>query len=100
MCTIGNLVVLAFLLIVFPLYRFLALFYFPVLFYFMLLLVIMLWPLWFVWFPFGPNLCVVDMYVTLAFRSRRKNGPNYYVVNECVSYGFSAEEDEQEVLPL
>jgi hypothetical protein len=42
---------------------FLALFYFPVLFYFMLLLVIMLWLLWFVWIPFGPDLCVMDVYV-------------------------------------
>jgi hypothetical protein len=50
------------------------------------LLVIMLWPQWFDWIPFDPDLCVVDVYVTLAFGSRRKNGPDFYVVDECVSW--------------
>jgi hypothetical protein len=50
------------------------------------LLVIMLWPRWFDWIPFDPDLCVVDVYVTLAFGSRRKNGPDFYVVDECVSW--------------
>jgi hypothetical protein len=37
------------------------------------------------WIPFGPDLCVVDMYVTLAFGSRRKIGLDFYVVDKCVS---------------
>jgi hypothetical protein len=49
------------------------------------LLVIMLWPRWFDWILFDSDLCVVYVYVTLAFESRRKNGPDFYVVNECVS---------------
>jgi hypothetical protein len=49
------------------------------------LLVIMLWPRWFDWIPFDLDLCVVDVYVTLAFGYRRKNGPDFYVVDECVS---------------
>jgi hypothetical protein len=49
------------------------------------LLVIMLWPRWFDWILFDPDLCVVDVYVTLAFRSMRKNGPDFCVVDECVS---------------
>jgi hypothetical protein len=50
------------------------------------LLVIMLWSRWFDWISFNPNLCVVDVYVALAFRSMRKNGPDFYAVDECVSY--------------
>jgi hypothetical protein len=50
------------------------------------LLVIMLWPRWFDWIPFDPDLCVVDVYVTLAFGSRRKNGLDFYVVDECISW--------------
>jgi hypothetical protein len=49
------------------------------------LFVIMLWPRWFDWIPFDSDLCVVDVYVTLAFRSRRKNGSDFYVVDKCVS---------------
>jgi hypothetical protein len=48
-------------------------------------LIIMLLPHWFDWIPFGPDLCVVDMYVTLAFGSRRKIAPDFYVVDKCVS---------------
>jgi hypothetical protein len=76
----------AFLLVVFPLYRFVALFYFLVLFYFLLLLVIMLWPLWFIWISFGPDLYVVDVHDTLAFGLMRKNGLDCCVVDECVSW--------------
>jgi hypothetical protein len=50
------------------------------------LLVIILWPRWFDWIPFDPDLCVVDVYIILAFGSRRKNGLNFYVVDECVSW--------------
>jgi hypothetical protein len=50
------------------------------------LLVIMLWPRWFNWIPFDADLCVVDMYVTLAFESMRKNGSDLCVVNECISW--------------
>jgi hypothetical protein len=50
------------------------------------LLVIMLWPRWFNWIPFDLDLCVVDVYVTLAFESKKKNGPDFYVVDECVSW--------------
>jgi hypothetical protein len=50
------------------------------------LLVIMLYPRWFDWIPFDPDLCVVDVYVTLAFGLRRKNDPDFYVVDECVSW--------------
>jgi hypothetical protein len=50
------------------------------------LLVIMLWPRWFDWIPFDPDLCAVDVYITLAFGLRRKNGPDFYVVDECVSW--------------
>jgi hypothetical protein len=49
-------------------------------------LVIMLLPRWFDWIPFGLDLCVVDMYVTLAFELKRKIGPDFYVVDECISY--------------
>jgi hypothetical protein len=45
--------------------------FFPV-FLFVLLLIIMLSPCWFGWIPFGLDLCVVDVYVTLTFGSRRK----------------------------
>ena len=51
----------------------------------MFLLVIMLSPRWFGWIPFGPDLCVVNVYVTLAFRSMRKIDPDFCVVDECVS---------------
>jgi hypothetical protein len=37
--------------------------------------------LWFVSILFGLDLCVVDVYVTLAFGSRRKNGPNCGVMD-------------------
>jgi hypothetical protein len=57
------------------------------------LLVIMLWPRWFDWILFDPDLCVVDVYFTLAFGSRKKNGPDFYVVDECVP-GLIVEEDE------
>jgi hypothetical protein len=50
------------------------------------LLVIMPSPRWFSWIPFGPDLCVVDVYVTLAFELRRKIGLDFCVVDECVSY--------------
>jgi hypothetical protein len=50
------------------------------------LLVIMLWHRWFDWIPFDPDLCVVNVYVTLAFGSRRKNGSNFYVMDKCVSW--------------
>jgi CHASE2 domain-containing sensor protein len=50
------------------------------------LLVIMLWPRWFDWIPFDPDLCVMDVNVTLAFESRRKNSLDFYVVDECVSW--------------
>jgi hypothetical protein len=50
------------------------------------LLVIMLWPRWFDWIPFDPDLCVVDVYVTLAFEPMRKNGSDFYVIDECVSW--------------
>jgi hypothetical protein len=49
------------------------------------LLVIMLSPHWFGWIPFGLDLCVVDVYITLAFGSRKKISPDFYVVDECVS---------------
>jgi hypothetical protein len=49
------------------------------------LLVIMLSPRWFGWIPFGLDLCIVDVYVTLAFESRMKIGPDFCVVDECVS---------------
>jgi hypothetical protein len=49
------------------------------------LLVIMLWLRWFDWIPFDPDLCVMDVYVTLAFGLRRKNGPDFCVVDKCVS---------------
>jgi hypothetical protein len=50
------------------------------------LLVIMFWPRWFDWIPFDLDLCVMDVYVTLAFGSRRKNGTDFYVVDKCVSW--------------
>jgi hypothetical protein len=50
------------------------------------LLIIILWPRWFDWIPFDPDLCVVDMYVTLSFGSRRKNGLDFCVVDECISW--------------
>jgi hypothetical protein len=49
------------------------------------LLVIMLSPRWFDWILFGPDLCVIDVYVTLAFESRRKIGPDFCVMDKCVS---------------
>jgi hypothetical protein len=49
------------------------------------LLVIMLLPRWFGWIFFGPDLCVVDVYVTLASGLRRKIGLDFCVVDECVS---------------
>jgi hypothetical protein len=49
------------------------------------LLVIMLSPRWFGWISFDPNLCVVDVDVTLTFESRMKIGPDFCVVNKCVS---------------
>jgi hypothetical protein len=49
------------------------------------LLVIMLSPRWFGWIPFGPDLCVMDVCVTLAFGSRRKIDPDFCVVDECIS---------------
>jgi CHASE2 domain-containing sensor protein len=76
--------------------RFLSLYFFLlvfsyVVFFFSLyficyLLVIMLWPRWFDWIPFDLDLCVVDVYVTLAFGSIRKNGPDFYVVDECIAW--------------
>jgi hypothetical protein len=59
------------------------LFFFP--YFICYLLVIMLWPRLFNWIPFDPDLCVVDVYVTMAFGSRRKNDPDLYVMDECVS---------------
>jgi hypothetical protein len=50
------------------------------------LLVTMFWPRWFNWIPFDPDLCVMDVYVTLTFKSRRKNSPDFYIVDECVSW--------------
>jgi hypothetical protein len=49
------------------------------------LLVIMLSLRWFGWIPFGLDLCIVDVYVTLAFESRMKIGPDFCVVDEYVS---------------
>jgi hypothetical protein len=49
------------------------------------LLVIMLSPRWFGWIPFGPDLCVMDVYVTLAFGLRRNIDPDFCDVDECVS---------------
>jgi hypothetical protein len=46
----------------------------------------MLWPRWFDWIPFDPDLCVMDVNVTLAFESMRKNSLDFYVVDECVSW--------------
>jgi hypothetical protein len=57
------------------------------------LLVIMLWPRWFDWIPFDPDMCAVDVYVTLAFGSKRKNGQDFCVVDECAS-GLIVEENE------
>jgi CHASE2 domain-containing sensor protein len=48
------------------------------------LLVIMIWPQLFDWIPFDPDLYVVDVYVIMAFESRKKNGPNFCVVDERV----------------
>jgi hypothetical protein len=50
------------------------------------LLVIMLWPQWFDWIPFDLDLCVVDVNITLAFGSRMKNGPEFCVMDKCVSW--------------
>jgi hypothetical protein len=50
------------------------------------LIVIILWPRLFDWIPFDLDLYVVDVYVTLAFGSKRKNGPDFCVMDECVSW--------------
>ena len=71
-----------FLCISFCLYS--VLLFFFSLYFVCYLLVIMLWPRWFDWIPFL-DLCVVDVYVTLAFRLRKKNSPDFCVVDECVS---------------
>jgi hypothetical protein len=68
----------------FPVFSFFLYLFFPCISV-VFLLVIMLSPRWFDWIPFGPDLCVVDMYVTLAFGSRRKIASDFYVVDECVS---------------
>jgi hypothetical protein len=71
-------------LLFFSLYSVMLLFF--SLYFICYLLVIMFWPQWFDWIPFDHDLCVVDVYVTLAFESRKKNGPDFYVVDECVSW--------------
>jgi hypothetical protein len=68
----------------FCLYSVLLLFFF--LYFVCYLLVIILWLRWFVWIPFYPDLYVVDVYITLAFELRRKNGTDFSVVDECVSW--------------
>jgi hypothetical protein len=73
----------SFLVFLFCLYLVMSLFF--SLYFICYLLVIMFWPRWLDWIPFDFDLCVVDVYVTLAFRSRRKNGPDFYVVDEYVS---------------
>jgi hypothetical protein len=64
----------------FPVFPFCLYLFFPCIF-----VVIMLLPHWFGLIPFGPNLCVVDVYVTLAFWSSRKISPDFCVVDEYVT---------------
>jgi hypothetical protein len=68
----------------FPVFSFFLYLFFPCISV-VFLLIIILSPRWFDWIPFGPDLCVVDMYVILAFGSKRKIDPDFYVVDECVS---------------
>jgi hypothetical protein len=58
--------------IFFFLYLLFACFFFPYI-SIVFLLVIMLSPCWFGWISFGPDLCVIDVYVTLAFRVEKED---------------------------
>jgi hypothetical protein len=68
----------------FPVFSFCLYLFFPYISV-VFLPVIMLSPHWFGWIPFGLDLCVVDVYIILAFGSKRKIGLNFYVVDEYVS---------------
>jgi hypothetical protein len=57
------------------------------------LLVIMLWPRWFFWIPFDPDLYVVDVYVILAFELRRKMVQTFVSLMN-VYPSLTVEEDE------
>jgi hypothetical protein len=84
LCTGSTYMQSVFFRVSFCLYSVLLLFF--SLYFVCYLFVIMLWPRWFDWIPFDPDMWVVDVYVTLAFESMRKNGLDFCVIDECVSW--------------